>query len=334
MSKFEFALIDDIDRLYLLCSLQTIEDMFRLLFLLLVSCSAFQGWACMNEYSTRLTGRVEKGIGVRGAFQHGSIPKKAVRKHAKQLLLRYYKSDSIEYYSDYAVRLVQLGEYQLAKKVYLEIEQRKPNQYITASNLGTVYELIGKPDSALIWIKHSLSLNPNSHNGSEWIHVAILEFKLGNRQEYNHSILQLNFGKGNKPTNPLKIDLFELERDLFYQLNERTQLVKPKDLIVGNLYFDYGNTIAQTSDVESALDAYHEAERYGFHSPLLTTRIATLEKLRGNTTWPRYYDKLHEFTRDNLKLVVILGIISLVIFTLIVRVFYKRIRQRRLNRTK
>jgi len=286
----------------------------------------------MNEYSTRLTGRVEKGIGVRGSFQHDPINAKATRRYAKQLLQRYYSSDSIEYYSDYAVRLVKLGEYQLAKKVYLEIEQLQPNLYITASNLGTVYELIGKPDSALIWIKRSLALNPNSHNGSEWIHVAILEFKLSTKQQYNRSILGLNFGKGKLPTNPLKRDLFDLERDLFYQLNERTQLVKPKDLIVGNLYFDYGNVIAQTHDVESALEAYHEAERYGFHSPLMTTRIAVLEKLQGNTFLPRFYDRVHDFTCENFKLAIILYTIGLVIFILIFNQLYKRIRQKRRNK--
>lgn len=302
--------------------------MTRFFFPLLFSFFGFKVTACINEYSTQLNGEVLKGISIRGVFRHEPFNKKAKRKFAKQLLQHYYLSDSIEYYSNYAVQLVLLGEYQLAKKVYLEIEQRKPNQYITASNLGTVYELIGKPDSALIWINRSLELNPKSHNGSEWIHVAILEFKLRNKQEYNRSILKLNFGKEEIPSNPSKINLLHLQIDLSYQLMERTKLVKPKDLIVGNLYFDYGNILAQTSNVESALECYHEAERYGFHSPLMTKRIIALENLKGNTTWPRYYDKFRRFAGRNFELVVSIGIIGLIIFGLIVRSLFKRFKRR------
>jgi len=45
-------------------------------------------------------------------------------------------------------------------------------------DLGTAYELAGKNEPALRWIREGLRRNPNSHKGTEWLHVKILEAKI------------------------------------------------------------------------------------------------------------------------------------------------------------
>ncbi|PCI97895.1 MAG: hypothetical protein COB15_06870 [Flavobacteriales bacterium] len=236
-------------------------------------------FACLNEYRTLLTGEVVYTDPSSGKVWNKEIDSLELKHKSEELLAAYKRSDSLEYYSDYAAALTYLGDYQKAKTIYEEIERLSPNLYTTASNLGTIYELIGKPDSALIWIKKSIELNPDSHKGSEWIHIKILEYKLSESLDIQTSILGLGFGNSKIPSNPNEYDLEELSSHIWHQLRERTTFVKPKNEIVGNLYFDLGNILAQTRDVQAALESYSAAKEYGFDSKLMILRLNKLEKL-------------------------------------------------------
>ncbi len=57
-----------------------------------------------------------------------------------------------------------------------------PNDYSIIANLGTAYELTGNDEKALELIRKAVAINPNSHYNSEWIHVRILEEKVGKKQ--------------------------------------------------------------------------------------------------------------------------------------------------------
>ncbi|WP_196889855.1 tetratricopeptide repeat protein [Aureivirga sp. CE67] len=236
-------------------------------------------FACINEYRTLLTGEVVYTDPSSGKVWNREIDTLKLINKSEELLAAYKRSDSLEYYSDYAATLTYLGEYQKAKKIYEEIEQIKPNLYTTASNLGTIYELMGKPDAALTWIKKSIELNPESHKGSEWIHIKILEYKLSKSANIKTSILGLDFGNSKIPTNLNNYDLEKLKDHIWHQLRERTAFVKPRNIIVGNLYFDLGNILAQIRDVEAALESYEAAREYGFESELMNDRISEFKSL-------------------------------------------------------
>lgn len=232
-------------------------------------------------------------------------------------MLAYRQSDSIAYYSDYGAALVYLGEFQKAKKIYEEIERLSPNLYTTASNLGTIYELIGKPKLALDWIKKSIELNPNSHKGSEWIHIKILEFKINNTTDYSKSILGFDFGNTEIPFNKNDYDLNELENHIRHQLSERSNFVKPENKIVGNIYFDLGNILAQTLDVQSALESYEAAKEYGFETEILNQRIVALEKLTTKATDQKNFI---DFVKNNFIFLFWTGLILFIlIIVLIIR---------------
>jgi len=50
----------------------------------------------------------------------------------------------------------------------LEVEY--PGRYSTAANMGTAYELKGDNVKALQWITEGIRRNPDSHEGTEWLH--------------------------------------------------------------------------------------------------------------------------------------------------------------------
>ncbi|BDD05170.1 tetratricopeptide repeat protein [Aureibacter tunicatorum] len=281
-------------------------------------------YACLNEYKTLLNGKVVYEGFISGKVRTKEIDSLKLKKQSENLLKQYLITDSIAYYSDYATTLTYLGEYQKAKTIFIEIEQNSPHLYTTASNLGTIYELIGKPDSALIWIKKSIALNPNSHNGSEWIHIKILEYKLSGKSDVNMSILDLDFGNNKIPENTHNYDLNNIRNHIFHQLEERTIFVKPENKIVGNLFFDLGNVLAITWDVQTALESYEEARKYGFNSELMKLRSKEFEKLALKTV-------PYQILMDNKNLIRKYWIPFIIISILSLYFLLKSIKKRKSN---
>jgi LPXTG-motif cell wall-anchored protein len=243
-------------------------------FVLIFLTSAISSMACLNEYHTLKNGLIlydteQSSVGIE--YWKTEIDTAELIKESDKFLAAYHRSDSLEYYSDYAVTLTYLGELERAKSIYLEIEAKSPNLYNTAANLGTVYELLGQNDSALYWIEKGIELNPESHEGSEWIHVCILKHKLEYGDEANFSVLGLDFGENEMPENIHNYDLDEYAGDIIYQLKERTLFVKPPNQIVGSLYADLADIMFVRCPKERhhtwLRNYYQAAETYEFSSP-------------------------------------------------------------------
>jgi tetratricopeptide (TPR) repeat protein len=307
------------------------NSMKHILVVMLLATSAFSN-ACVNEYNTLLNGEIIFTDPAQGRFWGEEVDRAKLTEIANWHLSSYKASGDLQQYSDYAAQLIYLGKYQKAKKIYEEIEILKPNLYTTASNLGTIYELLGKSDSALLWIKRSIELNPESHFGSEWIHLKILEYQINGSKEDESSILGLDFGNANIPANPRNYDLREIRNHITHQLRERTRFVKPKNYTVGNIYFDYGNIIAQTRDIESALQSYDASSEYGFESPLLRSRISELKRISLFKKTKVYYKEPEQFFRDNreliaenIMLILVLGVIGFILFVIVFMKLTKRI---------
>lgn len=254
------------------------KQIYKLISILVFYSIAYKAKACVNEYRTLLSGEVVYKHYKHGYIRLKDIDKPSLQNKAQELLLAYKRTDSIKYYSDYANALTYLGFYEKAKDIYINIESKHSGLYRTASNLGTVYELLGENKLALQWIKEGIKRNPSSHQHSEWIHVKILEHKLSGLDTTASSVLQLNFGQDVKPSNPKKYDLKKLEKQLRLQLKERLLFIKPPNAIIGNIYFDLGNVLAQTTDIQSALESYQEAKHFGFDSSLMQKRVEAFNK--------------------------------------------------------
>lgn len=255
-------------------------------FILALLFSGNAGHCCINEYRALLNGDLVY------TDKHNASPIGRFNSNNKAFLLKklhetdsiYKLTGKIEDYSDLGSMLVYNGLYWKAKQIFEEIEKKLPGLYATASNLGTIYELLGKNDSAFFWIKKAIEINPNSHNGSEWIHLKILELKVQRNDKKSHlithSVLGLDFGDSKIPENKNNLDLNFLRRQLYDQLNERISFIKPKDPIMSQLLFDLGNITAIVADVKSALQIYKTAAEYGYSSKLFDQRLAYFSDLQ------------------------------------------------------
>lgn len=197
----------------------------------------------------------------------------------KSLDSLYQKTKNIDYLSDIGYVLIIQKKYNEALKLYLEIEKKYPNRYSTASNIGTLYELIGDNKNALFWIKKSIEINPNSHQNSEWLHVKILEAKINNPQTLDGNyFFDADFGKKIIPVTLLsdkKVE--ELIDALYFQLNERRTFIKNKDQIMASLFFELGNLCQINKDFYSANQIFKIAKEYGLNDEILNQRIAFTE---------------------------------------------------------
>ncbi|WP_137937917.1 tetratricopeptide repeat protein [Chitinivorax sp. B] len=191
--------------------------------------------------------------------------------------------------NNYAVELILSHQHPKAIELLLAIEDKFPDHFRTAANLGTAYELAGSNELALKWIKEGVQRNPQDHQGTEWLHVKILEAKLAMQQQpdwlASHTVTGLDFGKQVKPILPTTIPadflgqprtLDDYRKALSYQLTERMKLVKPHDAIVADLLFTQAD-LASLAGQDNAATLYRSALDYGATKHVLArTRLQGL----------------------------------------------------------
>lgn len=149
--------------------------------------------------------------------------------------------------NDLATSLAHTGEAAEAVTLLEQVEAEKPGLYATASNLGTAYELAGNDEKALEWIRKGIERNPDAHEGTEWLHVKILEAKLALESDPkwldSHSIIDPGKDVGASGLSAVgnrgeKLSTEQIKKAVIYQLHERLQFVKPPDAVVGTLLLD------------------------------------------------------------------------------------------------
>lgn len=201
--------------------------------------------------------------------------------------------------NNYAVALVHLGENQQAFEILKDVEARHPQEYRTAANLGTVYELLGNNEEALHWIKEGIQRNPESHQGSEWLHVRILEAKIAQSRDetwlQTNSVTGMDFGSDSTPVSPAAypkgnkgqaLNADAVAAALKYQLHERLEFIKPPDAVVSDLLFDLANLRLLKFSSKEALPVYEMAWQY---NPAQTDLVRSrLEAAGGHIGWPAW----------------------------------------------
>jgi tetratricopeptide (TPR) repeat protein len=233
------------------------------------------------------------------------------------MAVRAAKGDaSFDALNDLAVALVHQGKYPEAIAQLQQLELEHPGDYRVAANLGTAFELNGDNKQALEWIREGIRRNPRAHEGTEWLHVAILEAKLGQRSagDAGHSILALDFGPRAIPSRPKNmpkgndgkpVTLANLGLALRYQLIERTHFVKKPEPMVAALLTDWAHLELIAGDPPTASILYQKAIDYG--APLderIMAARADARRFRTPEEWdarevncelcPEYYEKHKE----------------------------------------
>jgi hypothetical protein len=218
-----------------------------------------------NELFTQITGR---------RYTTGPVPWQALERALE-------KNTDYKLLSDFAWYELRVGSKSNAVRLLERLYEKYPGEYNIVANLGTAYEVTGKNEQALALLKKAVAINPQSHHGSEWIHVNILEQKVKADPDYT-AILSLGSGQdyprwltGKTYDKPIKADSLMVQ--LAYQLHERISFIRPPDPVVGQLVMDFADLTAIAYSRQDAAAFYNYAVDY--HAPFATTvkeRMSTL----------------------------------------------------------
>jgi len=212
--------------------------------LLLFACQALP---CVN-YSgsgTKFNGEWTSGEPLRPVMQLRRALNRDLERDGAQMEAALRGSTNFNDRSDYSIALMYLGRSKEAVELLQALEKEEPGHYFIAANLGTAYELTGNNEEAARWIAEGIRRNPESHEGTEWLHLKILEAKIAQEKDPDyfkkHSVLDLKpehaaalVAVGDK-----RMESSEVAEAIQHQLHERMQFVKPPDPAVASLLFDY-----------------------------------------------------------------------------------------------
>jgi tetratricopeptide (TPR) repeat protein len=297
------------------------------IFLILLLLTSFNSIACLNGETKVLKNGAFIYEDYQGIIPHGhDFYVENYPKLIKELDSLYKATKDVDYLSDKGYILIIQKKYSEALSIYFKIEQLKPNRYSTASNIGTIYELLGDNKKALLWINRALQINSKSHNGSEWLHIKILQAKIGGEKYISSNFLiNTDFGENNEPKSKMsKSDMETLIKSLYYQLNERISFIKSEDKIIGLLLFELGNLAVLDKKYDEAIYIYEKAGDYGFKNEILNRRI-DYANWKVNDKFYSQINNLNAINEYHKKLFVITFITaSLVIIILLVIIFRLR----------
>lgn len=167
---------------------------------------------------------------------------------------------------------MRLGKTEEAILLLEQLAKEKPNEYKVIANLGTAYELAGRNKEALQYIRRAMQLNNQSHQGSEWFHVQVLEAKLQNKPAswwITHPVLHLN---------QLEKDPETIISDIVYQLKERLPFTPGPDLMMAAILRDAANYLQKKKKWQQEWVLLRIAADYDADNKLsLDARIKTVE---------------------------------------------------------
>lgn len=144
--------------------------------------------------------------------------------------------------------------------------EKHPGEYNIVANLGTAYEVTGKNEKALEFIKKAVAINPQSHYGSEWIHIKILEQKVNPTPDYS-LILDLGADKdyyrwlsGSMYNKTIPVDSMMVQ--IAYQLHERISFINKPDPIIAQLVLDFADLVPLAYSRGESVMFYNYAASY------------------------------------------------------------------------
>ena len=178
------------------------------------------------------------------------------------------------------------GNHDRAIRIFEQAETDHPGRYSTAVNLGTAYELKGELELALKWISEGIRRNPESHLGTEWLHVEILKTRQKLKEDsgylrQNHVIKLPDSYSAESIVliGDHRYTVDQIADSIHYQLQERMIFVKPPDPIVADLLFIFGQIEGRTNVVESGIKLFEMANAYGFaNQELISAEIERYEQ--------------------------------------------------------
>lgn len=227
-----------------------------------------------------------------------NFSQKEIVKALQKITLKLKKDQAYQDLSDYGVWLLKAGKTTEALAIFKKLFTHYPTEYALAANLGTAYELANDIPNAIIFIKKGIDLNPNAHEGSEWIHVKILEAKLKLEKDstylFDHTILGLTKEQKNDTTVLKQLDV---------QIRERFPFSPSPNLVMADLLVSLGDCYRQTRSIEWAKVLYTIAKNhYKGDKKIIHQKIREVIKLRNR------HSKQHPVSDNNQENIKLVGI--------------------------
>jgi tetratricopeptide (TPR) repeat protein len=221
--------------------------------------TAVVGFACLNEHHVTKHGKES----VDGFSLHNM---RFYKQHNNTEMEQYIQNlqqenpvtekDMLVNQNSIAVSYIKLGRLEDAEKILNGLFKKHPADYSVIINLGTLYELQGKNQKALEFIKKAVAVNPESHGGSEWFHIRVLEYKLKNSSFSNiaaDDILKIG---------TLKKSAAAVAHEIQYQLEERIPFTKAPDLLMAKILQEYAGFLADSISLKGSYVIYDMAMDY------------------------------------------------------------------------
>lgn len=268
--------------------------------LLLFSCLFFDSHGCGNEYGHSLDGEMVHARYIHFPSRVMTFNKEAIQKRL-QNLENDLSSDpgNFKTWSDIALNLMKLGDADSSVNILRPLVKKHPKEYNLLANLGTAYELTDQLDSALKYISLGFEKNPDSHRGTEWVHILILESKIKAKQRQDwmtsNEIITVEQLKEKEPAGRHASD--KVNRAIMYQLHTRAPFTPAPNKVMANILETLGDYNAKYGAYENAILAYAYALNYQSNNYIdrrIKKKIGDLNKLRSES---EINELPHEFSR-------------------------------------
>lgn len=216
----------------------------KLLLVIFIAGIGINSKACLNLFTIDATGNVhmlEHYFFSEIRFNTSAVSK-TINKLEKKL-----KSGKFDYkeVSDYGAYLLMAGKFKEGLQIFTGLASKYPDDYKVNANCAVAYELNGNIDSAIYFEKRSMALNSYGHEGSEWIHLKILEAKKQVATDPDwcfknnvSGIMDSLKAQAGQPAMEVEINIF---RPFILQLKERLPFTYAEDKVMGKLLFEMGN---------------------------------------------------------------------------------------------
>jgi tetratricopeptide (TPR) repeat protein len=218
----------------------------------------FVSYGCLNEEHVNKSGKTTIDFAFGDAIFYKSHNVSEIESTLKilQNAVPIDEEDKLNIKNNIAVQYIKLKKYSDAENILSELLKKNKDNYSVVVNLGTLYELQGRNKLAYEFIKKATLINPDSHDGSEWFHLRILEYKLKNTkvtEKITQNILHLK---------AYKEDVIIIAGNVDYQLKERIPFTPSPDIMMAKILQEYGDYLADSISIKAAYLIFDLGKEY------------------------------------------------------------------------
>lgn len=219
--------------------------------------SSSLSYSCGNEYGHTLDGDMIFTNFFYLSKKHRDFDTEYIKKKLATAEAKPNAKTDFKIQSNIALYYMKLGDVKKALQILRPLYEKYPNEYTISANLGTAYELDGQLNKALALIKNGYKINSESHFGSEWIHIKILEAKI--KEKSNPGWLQthriLTVEELDKKI-PRQRHHHSMDNHLEYQLRTRVPFTPSPNKVMANLLQTLAEYNVEHGTYENAIMAY------------------------------------------------------------------------------